>query len=71
MEKMKDGAIVANSGHFDNEINMEGLEKMASRKRRVRHYLDEYMLKNGNVLYVAGEGRLVNLASAEDTHRKS
>jgi len=65
MEKMKDGAILANSGHFDNEIDLKTLEEKASRKRRVRHYLDEYLMKNGNVLYVAGEGRLVNLASAE------
>ena len=65
MEKMKDGAILANSGHFDNEIDLKTLEEKASRKRRVRHYLDEYLLKSGVVIYVAGEGRLVNLASAE------
>ncbi len=65
MEKMKDAAVLANSGHFDNEIDMGTLEKKASRKRRVRHYLDEYLMKNGRVIYVAGEGRLVNLASAE------
>jgi adenosylhomocysteinase len=65
MDKMKDGTVLANSGHFDNEIDITTLEKTASRKRRVRHYLDEYLLKNGNVIYVAGEGRLVNLASAE------
>ena len=65
MEKMKDTAVLCNSGHFDNEIDMEGLEKLAKRKRRVRHYLDEYLMKDGRVIYVAGEGRLVNLASAE------
>lgn len=65
MEKMKDGAVLANSGHFDHEIDMAMLEKKAARKRRVRHYLDEYKLSNGRVIYVAGEGRLVNLASAE------
>ncbi len=65
VEQMKDGAILANSGHFDNEIDMAALEKGAKRKRRVRHYLDEYLLKNGRIIYVAGEGRLVNLASAE------
>ena len=65
IEKMKDGAVVCNSGHFDNEINMEGLEKMSTDKRRVRHYLDEYTQNDGRVIYVAGEGRLVNLASAE------
>ena len=65
IDKMKDGAVVANSGHFDNEIDMDALEAQSKRKRRVRHYLDEYMLSNGNVIYIAGEGRLVNLASAE------
>ncbi|MBM3231636.1 adenosylhomocysteinase [Candidatus Peregrinibacteria bacterium] len=65
MDKMRDGSVVCNSGHFDNEIDMVSLEKNAKRKRRVRHYLDEYLLKSGRVLYVAGEGRLVNLASAE------
>ena len=64
-ELMKDGAILANSGHFDNEIDIDSLEGVASRKRRVRHYLDEYLMKDGRVIYVAGEGRLVNLASAE------
>lgn len=65
MEKMRDSAVVCNSGHFDNEIDLDGLEKVAKRKRRVRHYLDEYLMNDGRVLYVAGEGRLVNLASAE------
>ena len=65
MEKMKDGVVLANSGHFDCELDLETLEKKARRKRRVRHYLDEYLLSSGRVLYVAGEGRLVNLASAE------
>ena len=65
IEQMKDGTVLANSGHFDNEIDMAGLEKKASRKRRVRHYLDEYLLKSGRIVYIAGEGRLVNLASAE------
>jgi len=65
IERMKDGAVLANSGHFDHEIDIAALEKAAKRKRRVRHYLDEYLLKSGNVVLVAGEGRLVNLASAE------
>ena len=65
IDRMQDGAILANAGHFDNEIDMQSLESQAKRKRRVRHYLDEYMLKSGKVIYVAGEGRLVNLASAE------
>ncbi len=65
IETMKDGAVLCNSGHFDNEIDLKALEAKARRKRRVRHYLDEYMLKSGNIVYIAGEGRLVNLASAE------
>lgn len=65
MKAMKDGAIVANSGHFDVEIDMAGLEKEKTKKRRIRHQLDEYTLKSGKKIYVAGEGRLVNLAAAE------
>lgn len=65
IELMKDGSVLCNSGHFDSEIDLGTLEKTATRKRRVRHYLDEYLLKSGRVIYVAGEGRLVNLASAE------
>ncbi|MDD4319319.1 MAG: adenosylhomocysteinase [Candidatus Peribacteraceae bacterium] len=65
MEAMKDGAVLANSGHFDCEIDLDALEKKAKTKRRVRHYLDEYVLPSGKALFVAGEGRLVNLASAE------
>lgn len=64
MKQMKEGAIMANSGHFDNEIDMKALEKAAKSKRRVRHYFDEYIV-DGKVLFVAGEGRLVNLAAAE------
>ncbi|HSD98600.1 MAG TPA: adenosylhomocysteinase [Patescibacteria group bacterium] len=65
MKKMKDGAIVANSGHFDVEIDMEQLEKYKKSKKRIRHQLDEYVLPHGKKLYVLGEGRLVNLAAAE------
>lgn len=65
MELMKEGAMMANSGHFDVEIDMAGLEKIKKSKRRLRHQLDEYTLKNGKKLYVLGEGRLVNLAAAE------
>ncbi len=61
---MKDGAILANSGHFDNEIDVEGMEKIATKKRRIRPYFDEYIV-NGNRIFLAGEGRLVNLACAE------
>ncbi|MBA3064368.1 adenosylhomocysteinase [Candidatus Woesearchaeota archaeon] len=63
MKLMKDGAIVANSGHFDVEIDLKSLKK-AAKSRRIRPFLDEYML-NGKRIYVAGEGRLVNLAAAE------
>jgi len=65
MLAMKDGAILANSGHFDTEIDMENLEKMKKSKRNIRPFLDEYTLTNGTKLYVLGEGRLVNLAAAE------
>lgn len=65
MKAMKDGAIVANSGHFDVEIDMAGLETYKKSKKRIRNQLDEYMLPNGKKLYVLGEGRLVNLAAAE------
>jgi len=64
-QKMKSGTILANSGHFDAEIDLAGLEQMSQGKRRVRWMLDEYNLGDGRVLYVAGEGRLVNLAAAE------
>jgi adenosylhomocysteinase len=64
-EVMKHGAIMANSGHFNVEINIPELEKMAVEVRRVREFLDEYILADGRRLYLAGEGRLVNLAAAE------
>jgi adenosylhomocysteinase len=63
-EKMKDGAIVANSGHFNVEIDIAWLEKNA-KKTTAREFVDEYRLKNGNRIAVLGEGRLINLASAE------
>ncbi|GBF08833.1 adenosylhomocysteinase [Aeropyrum pernix] len=65
MEKMKDGAILANAGHFNVEINVAALEEMSVSKRRVRRYLDEYRLPDGRRLYLIGEGRLVNLVAAE------
>ena len=65
MAVMHDGAILANSGHFDVEINLKALEKMSTKITRVRDFLDEYTLDDGRRLYVAGEGRLVNLAAAE------
>jgi adenosylhomocysteinase len=64
-EVMKSGAIMANSGHFNVEINIPELEKMSTEIRRVREFLDEYILADGRRLYLAGEGRLVNLAAAE------
>jgi adenosylhomocysteinase len=65
MEVMRDGTILSNSGHFDVEINLKALEKMSTKITRVRDFLDEYALEDGRRLYVAGEGRLVNLAAAE------
>ena len=65
MQKMKDGAILANSGHFNVEINPKHLEEIANKKRNIRPNLDEYALKNGNKLYLLAEGRLVNLVAAE------
>lgn len=62
---MKDGAIVANSGHFNVEINIPALEKMSKSKRLVRPFVDEYILPDGRRIYILGEGRLINLASAE------
>ncbi len=65
LESMKDGAIVANSGHFNVEINIEALESLAEHRRRMRPFVDEYTLRDGKRLYLLGEGRLINLAAAE------
>jgi adenosylhomocysteinase len=65
MQKMKDGAILANSGHFNVEINVKHLEELATSKRTIRPNLEEYTLKDGKRLYLLAEGRLVNLAAAE------
>lgn len=65
MTKMKNGAIIANSGHFNVEITIPDLENLATSKRTLRPNLEEYSLKNGRKLYLLAEGRLVNLASAE------
>ncbi len=62
---LKDGAILANSGHFNVEINLPALEKMSRRKREARPYVEEYQLAEGRRVYVLGEGRLINLAAAE------
>ncbi len=62
---MKDGAILANSGHFNAEINIPALESLTERKRAVRSFVEEYKLKDGRSLFLLGEGRLINLAAAE------
>jgi adenosylhomocysteinase len=64
-ETMKDGAILANSGHFNVEINIPALEDMSESKRRVRDEVDEYRMMDGKRLFLLGEGRLINLAAAE------
>lgn len=63
--KMKDGAIIANSGHFNVEINIPILENLKIKKRKVREYIEEYTLKSGKIIYLLGEGRLINLVAAE------
>jgi adenosylhomocysteinase len=66
MDIMKDGAIIANSGHFNVEINLKGLHEMSvGEVRRVRPFVEEFTQKDGRVLFVLGEGRLINLAAAE------
>ncbi len=65
MEAMKDGAILANSGHFDSEINLEALAAMAESRRVVRDFVEEFRLGDGRRLFLLGEGRLINLAAAE------
>jgi len=64
-EHMKDGAIIANSGHFNVEIDIPALEKMASSKRTTRSFVEEYSMKDGRKINLLGEGRLINLAAAE------
>lgn len=65
IERMKSGAMMANAGHFNVEVNIPALEGLSKSKRRMRPDLDEYQLKDGRRLYLLGEGRLVNLAAAE------
>jgi len=65
MERMKDGAVLANSGHFNVEINIPALEKLASEKKRIRDFVDQYTLPDGRRISLLGEGRLINLAAAE------
>ena len=64
-EVMKDGVLIGNSGHFNVEINIPALEDMAVSKRRVRPFVDEYVMEDGRRLHILGEGRLINLAAAE------
>ena len=65
LEAMKDGAIIANSGHFNVEIDIEALEAMSEGKQTVRPFVEEYLMEDGRRLYLLGEGRLINLAAAE------
>ena len=64
-EVMKDGAIVCNSGHFNVELDLEGLAEITTSRRTIRDFVEEYTLKNGKRVNVLGEGRLINLAAAE------
>jgi len=64
-EVMKDGAMLANSGHFDAEINIPALREMSTGQRILRTYVEEFKLKDGRCVYLLGEGRLINLAAAE------
>jgi len=64
-EHMKNGAVVANSGHFNVEIDIPTLDKLSSSKRQTREFVDEYAMKDGRKIYLLGEGRLINLAAAE------
>ena len=62
---MKDGAVVANSGHFNVEIDLPALDKLAVKKRQTREFVEEFTMQDGRKIYVLGEGRLINLAAAE------
>jgi adenosylhomocysteinase len=65
LERMKDGALIANSGHFNDEINIPALEALSVSKRRVRDFVDEYTYADGRRVHLLAEGRLVNLSAAE------
>jgi adenosylhomocysteinase len=62
---MKDGAIIANAGHFNVELDIPALERLSKKKRRLRDFVDEYTMRNGRRIFLLGEGRLINLAAAE------
>ncbi len=64
-ERMKDGAVICNSGHFNVEIDIPALEKLSGGKKPARPFVDEYAMKDGRRIYLLGEGRLINLSSAE------
>ena len=64
-ERLKNGAIISNSGHFNVEIDLETLGRMASSRRQTREFVEEFVLRDGRRIYVLGEGRLINLAAAE------
>jgi adenosylhomocysteinase len=64
-EKMKDGAVIANAGHFNVEIDIPALEKLSSSRKPVRPFVEEFALKDGRKIFLLGEGRLINLAAAE------
>lgn len=64
-QKMKDGAIISNSGHFNVELDLPGLKEISTKKREVREYVEEYKLKDGRRINILGDGRLINLAAAE------
>jgi adenosylhomocysteinase len=63
--KLKDGAVLANSGHFNVEIDLDALAELAAGRRAVRPFVEEFALRGGKRIYVLGEGRLINLAAAE------
>ncbi len=65
MALMKDGAMLANSGHFDAEIDLKGLKMITKSRRMIRDFVEEFKLKNGRAIYILGEARLINLAAAE------
>jgi len=64
-DKMKDGAVICNAGHFNVEIDIAALERISSAKRPARPFVDEYAIRDGRKIYLLGEGRLINLAAAE------
>lgn len=66
---MKDGAIVCNSGHFNVELDLDGLASVTTARRMIRDFVEEYTLKNGKRVNVLGEGRLINLCAAAAIRR--